>query len=65
MATFKQRIENLEQEAFAAFDGYAVVCRWDYGCETSEEGLAAYIAANGPIPQSKQVVLTHILQVSR
>ena len=57
MATLKQRIENLEQEAFASFDGYALVCSWEYGGETSQDGLAAYIAANGPIPPGKQVVL--------
>lgn len=56
MASLKQRIENLEQEAVAAFDGYAVVCRWEYHGETSADGLAAYIAANGPVPQGKQVV---------
>ena len=57
MASIKQRIENLEQEANASFSGYALVCRWDYDGATSADGLAAYIDANGPIPEDRQVVL--------
>ena len=57
MASIKQRIETLEQEARADFNGYAVVCIWDHGGDTSDDGLASYIAANGPIPDGQQVVL--------
>lgn len=57
MASIKQRIENLEQEASASFGGYALVCRWEYDGATSADGLAAYIDANGPIPDDKQVVV--------
>ena len=56
MASLKQRIENLEQEAGGKFTGYALVCRWEYDGATSADGLSAYIAANGPIPDDKQVV---------
>lgn len=57
MASFKQRIETLEQKACVKFSGYAVVASWDYDVQTSDEGVAAYIAANGPIPEDRQVVL--------
>jgi|GWRWMinimDraft_5_1066013.scaffolds.fasta_scaffold124512_1 hypothetical protein len=57
MASFKQRIETLEREAYGKFSGYAVVASWDYDVITSEQGLAAYIAENGPIPEDRQVVL--------
>lgn len=57
MTSIKQRIENLEQEAGSAFTGYALVCRWEYDGATSADGLSAYIAANGPIPDDKQVVV--------
>lgn len=57
MASIKQRIETLEQEAGRTFSGYAVVCSWDYDATTTEDGIAAYVSANGPIPPDKQVVL--------
>lgn len=57
MASIKQRIESLEQEASGTFSGYAVVCSWDYDAATAEDGIEAYVAANGPIPADRQVVL--------
>lgn len=57
MASIKKRIENLEQGANASFSGYALICRWEYDSVTSVDGLAAYIDANGPIPDDKQVVV--------
>lgn len=57
MASFKQRIESLEQEANAAFTCYALISRWEYEGATIEDGMAAYISANGPIPDGKQVVV--------
>jgi hypothetical protein len=57
MASIKQRIENQKQEVSASFNGYALVCRWEYEGATSSDGLAAYVSANGPIPDDKQLVV--------
>lgn len=55
MASIKQRIESLEQEAGGAFTGYALICRWEYDGATSADGIDAYITENGPVPDDKQV----------
>ena len=57
MVSIKHRIENLEQVASDAFNGYALVCRWEYDGATIEDGMAAYISANGPKPDGKRVVV--------
>ena len=34
-----------------------MVVSWDFDFKTSDQGLAAYIAANDPIPEERQVAL--------
>ena len=57
MPNVRQRIASLEQTASAGFAGFVVICSWEYYGATIADGITAYIAANGPIPDDKQVVV--------
>ena len=56
MASIRQRIESLEQQSCAGFAGFVVICSWEYETATSDDALAQYVAANGPVAGGKQVV---------
>ena len=56
MPCVRQRIASLEQRACAAFAGFVVICSWEYDTATSDDALAQYVAANGPVADGKLVV---------
>ena len=56
MPNVRQRIAALEQKACAAFAGFVVICSWEYDTVTSDDALAQYVAANGPVTDGKLVV---------
>ena len=56
MPNVRQRIASLEQKASAGFAGFVVICSWEYDTATSEDALAQYVAANGPVPEGKLVM---------
>ena len=56
MPNVRQRIASLEQRACVGFAGFVVVCSWEFDTETSEDALAQYVAANGPVADGKLVV---------
>ena len=56
MPSVRQRIASLEQQACTGFAGFVVICSWEYDTATSEDALALYVAANGPVTDGKLVV---------
>ena len=56
MPNVRQRIASLEQQASVGFAGFVVICSWEYDTATSEDALALYVAANGPVADGKLVV---------
>ena len=56
MPSVRQRIASLEERACAGFAGFVVICSWEYDTATSDDALAQYVAANGPVPDGKLVV---------
>ena len=56
MPNVRQRIASLEQKASAGFAGFVVICSWEYDTATSDDALAQYVAANGPVADGKLVV---------
>lgn len=56
MPNISQRLKSLEQQTCAGFAGFVVICSWEYDTATSEDALAQYVAANGPVADGKVVV---------
>ena len=56
MPNIRQRIESLEQRSCDGFAGFVVICSWEFDTATSDDALAQYVAANGPVADDKQVV---------
>ena len=56
MPNVRQRIASLEQRANTGFAGFFVICSWEYDTATSDDALALYVAANGPVTDGKMVV---------
>lgn len=56
MPSVRHRIAALEQQACAGFAGFVVICSWEYDAATSDDALALYVGANGPVADGKLVV---------
>ena len=51
-----KRLAALEDQGEKAFCGYAVIASWRWPGLSKEEAVAAYIEANGPVPDNKPVL---------